>query len=184
MICNSELGSVENKLEMEHRLSIIYSLLCVLFVSSSFHHPIKLTTSLIEYSSKENSLNIECRVFIDDFQNTLNRKGLNASNLSKEDIEEIEYYFDEYYRIVVNSRKLILNYQSSQVYGSNTVLSLKFKVDNLTIKKGDALLIENKLFFTEFGPLQSNKMTLRIPPFIEEGYHETTFQNSSVNYQF
>ncbi len=169
---------------MKHKIFTISALILVLLVSTSFNHPLKLTTSLLEYNSAKKSLNIECRVFIDDFQNTLNRSGMNASNLTKEDIEEIEYYFDEFYRIVVNSRKLTLNYTSSQVLGGNTVLSLKFRVDDLTIKKGDYLLIENRLFFEEFGPLQSNKMTLRIPPFLEEGYRETTFQNYTINYQF
>lgn len=169
---------------MKQKIFTISALVLASLISSSFNHPIKLTTSLIEYNSVKKSMNIECRVFIDDFQNTLNRNGMNASKLTKEDIEEIEYYFDEFYRIVVNSRKLTLNYESSQVYGGNTVLSLKFRVEDVNIKKGDFLLIENRLFFEEFGPLQSNKMTLRIPPFLEEGYRETTFQNYTINYQF
>ncbi|MEM7297272.1 MAG: DUF6702 family protein [Bacteroidota bacterium] len=168
---------------MKHRILIICALFSIQLTSSSFSHPIKLTTSLIEYNEEKKRMDMECRVFIDDFQNTINR-GFDASNLTKADIAEIEYYFDEFYRIVIGSKKLILNYESSNVYGSNTVLSLKFSVDDVTIKKGDALLIENKLFFTEYGPLQSNKMTLRIPPFVSEGYHETTFQDYSINYQF
>ncbi len=159
-------------------------LLMVFLVSTSFDHPLKLTTSLIEYDSKKSSVAIECRVFIDDFQKTINREKLDASNLSKDDIAEIEYYFDEFYRISVSGRKLILNYKSSKAYIANNVLSLKFQVDNVVIKKGDALQIENQLFFNDFGPLQSNKMTVRIPPFLEEGYHEANFYNYQVNYQF
>lgn len=169
---------------MKDKFLTTVTLAWILLMLSSFGHPIKMTTSLIEYDSGKKSMNIECRVFIDDFQNTLNRSELNPSNLSKEDIAEIEYFFDEFYRIVVGGKKLILNYESSNVYGSNTVLSLKFSIDNLVINKGDALLIENKLFFSEFGTLQTNKMTIRIPPFVSEDYKETTFYNYSVNYQF
>ena len=169
---------------MKFKLLITGFLLCTFFTSTSFNHPIKLTTSLIEYDSEKSSINIECRVFIDDFQDTINRKDFNPSNPSKEDIEEVEYYFDEFYRILLNSSKLTLSYKSSKAYLANNVLSIKFLVENVTLNKGDALQIENKLFFEKFGPLQSNKMTIRIPPFVEEGYHETTFQRFTVNYQF
>ncbi len=169
---------------MKQRLIITCLLLGMLLIFTSFSHPIKLTTSLIEYHSEKKNIQIECRVFIDDFANTINRKDLNASNLSNEDIEEIEYYFDEFYSITINSTKVALNYKSSKAFLANNVLSLKFSVDNITIKEGDAMMLENKLFFEVFGPLQSNKMTIRIPPFIEEDYHETTFQKFTINYQF
>lgn len=129
-------------------------------------------------------MTVECRVFIDDFQKVLTNQNFDASELSKQDIAEIEFYFEEFYRFTVNNRNLPLNYTSSKAYISNNVLSLKFFINNLTIKKGDAFLIENELLFTEFGPLQSNKMTLRIPPFVKESYHEATFQDARVSYQF
>lgn len=129
-------------------------------------------------------MSIECRVFIDDFQKVINRKDFNPSELTKEDLADIDFYFGDFYRFDINNRKLILNYSSSKVYSGSNVLSLTFIINDLTIKKGDTLLIKNQLFFTEFGPLQSNKMTIRISPFVTADYHETTFQDYSVSYQF
>ena len=169
---------------MKFKLLTVSLLLGVFLISTSFNHALKLTTSLIEYDSEKNSIRMECRLFIDDFENTIDRDDFNVSSLSNEDIQEIEYYFDKFYRILINSNKLKLNYESSKVYGTTNVLGIKFLIEDISIEEGDALLIENKLFFAEFGPLQSNQMTVRIPPFLNQGFHETTLDDYVVNYQF
>ncbi len=169
---------------MKYRLSIISLLVCIFLASSGFNHPIKMTTSLIEYDAEKKRMNIECRVFIDDFQNSLGGLNFDASKITNDDIEEIENYFDTFFKIVVGEEELKLNYRSSKVYGSSTILALKFSVENVFIDNGDDFLIENKLFFLDFGPLQTNSMTLRIPPFISQEYREATFQDYHIKYQF
>lgn len=153
-------------------------------VSSSFNHPLKLTSSLIEYNAQQKEMKMECRVFVDDFENTINRKNWDVNNLTKEDISEIEKYFDQFYRFTHNFEKLSLSYSSSTVFGANNVLSLKFSVIDLELKKGDDLFIENELFYEEFGVLQSNKMTVRIPPFVEEDYFDANNKQYTVHYKF
>ena len=78
---------------MNTKFFIKPALLLSALIFTSFTHPLKLTTSLIEYNDSDEQFLVECRVFIDDFSNTINRKDLDVSNLSKADIEEIEYYF-------------------------------------------------------------------------------------------
>ncbi len=169
---------------MRSKLLNAIVILFIIIVVPAFDHPLKLTSSLIEYSSEEKSMKIECRVFIDDFENTINRKDWDVNNLTKEDIAEIEFYFSEYYRITYNSKLIPLKYSSSIVYGGNNVISLKFSLDDLEIKKGDHMFIENKLFFKEFGYLQSNQMTVRIPPFVPEDYFEANDKKYLVHYKF
>ncbi len=159
-------------------------LLLVPLVSSSFTHPLKLTTSLIEYHLDESSLYLECRVFIDDFENAVDRKGMTTSNLAMVDKKEIEYYFNEFYEIKLSGRRLFLNYESSEIYLENNVLILNFSITNLMISKGDMLWIQNRLFFTDFGSQQSNRMIIRIPPFISEDTHIATLDSPSVSYKF
>ena len=139
--------------------------LSILFVTSSFRHPLKLTASLIEYKPTTTSIRMECRVFIDDFENSLNKENFNAHSLSKEDQAEIEYFFDQFYTIQINGKKFPLNFKSSEILEGYNVLVIKFAENDLKIKKGDHLLVENKLLFEQFGSLQSNRMTIRIPPF-------------------
>ncbi|MEM7109325.1 MAG: DUF6702 family protein [Bacteroidota bacterium] len=159
-------------------------LFLVVLVFSSFTHPLKLTTSLIEYHHEKSSLYIECRVFLDDFENALNRKDTKSSSPAMEDKDEIEHYFNEFYDIELTGRKLFLNYQSSDVFLANNVLVLKFSIANLKIAKGDKFFIENRLFFEDFGSQQSNRMTIRIPPFISEDTQITTLYKPSISYVF
>lgn len=169
---------------MKIKLLKTFLLLGVLLVFSSYKHPIKLTASLIEYNPETSSIRMECKVFIDDFENSLTKKDFNVSNLSKEDKEEIEYFFGEYYNITINGKELPLNYEASEIHASYNVLVIKFAENDITIKKGDNLFIENKLFFEQFGYLQSNRITVRIPPFISEKNYVTTLKNYSIHYNF
>jgi len=153
---------------------------CVVIFTTSFKHPIKLTASLIEYDVKTSSLKMECKVFIDDFEKSINKtltKNINLSDLSKEDIKGIDDYFEIYFKIVLNSKALPVKFKSSQLIKEYNVFTIKFTDNVLKIKKGDKLEITNTLFFTEFGYIQSNRMTIRIPPFVVEDNHETTLNN-------
>lgn len=99
---------------------------------------------MIEYNPETNSIRMECRVFIDDFENSIVKKDFNVSNLTKEDKEEIEYFFDEFYHIVINGKKLPLNYKSFEIIEGHNVLVIKFTENDIAVKKGDNLLIKNK----------------------------------------
>lgn len=166
------------------RLCSYTLLLGLLFTTSSFNHPIKLTSSLVEYNLEKRHMIVQCRVFIDDFIKTIKKEDFNATNLSEEDIAEVECYFYQSYRIAINDVQHALNYQSSKAHLKYNVLDLKFSVEDLTLKEGDKMTIQNILFFSEFGFKQANKMIIRIPPFIDEDHYETTFQKYSIYYEF
>ncbi len=164
----------------------ILMLFGVLLLSTSLKsaHPIKLTASLIEYNSKTNSIRMECRVFIDDFENSINStltKNINISNLSTEDKKGIEDYFKKYYTITINNKIYSLKYLESEILAEYNVFCIKFSESDLKIKKGDQICIKNKLFFEEFGFLQSNRITVRMEPFVTENY-QTTFDDYSITF--
>jgi len=150
-------------------------------------HPIKLTASLIEYDVKTKCLKMECTIFMDDFEKSINKtleKNINLSNLSKEDMKGIGNYFGNHFKIILNSNTLPIKYESSEVLNEYNIIRIKFKDNGVKIKKGDKLLISNALFFTEFGSIQSNRMTIRIPPFVVEDNHESTLNNNRILYTF
>ena len=153
---------------------------CTAIASS---HPVKLTSSLIEYDPETTSLHMECRVFIDDFINSINgsfTNNIDLSNLSKEDKKGIEDYFIKYFPITINDQRFPLKYKDSKVLEEYNVFILKFSQDVLPIQKGDQLCIDNVLFFEEFDYMQTNMITLRIPPFISENYFEATVFDFSL----
>lgn len=94
--------------------------------------------------------------------------------MSKDDIKGIENYFEKYYKIFINDKIYPLEFTSSKVFEKQNVLALKFSKEVPIIKKGDQICIENTMFFHEFRFLQSNRITVRIPPFITENYFEVT----------
>ena len=83
-----------------------------------------------------------------------------------------------------NGKKLPLEYASIIPLKEHNVLIIKFKRTPLSIKKGDKLDIENSMFFRDFGPAQSNRVAVRIPPFgIEEG-RVATWDRYNFSYTF
>jgi len=150
-------------------------------------HPIKLTASLIEYDVKNKRLKMECKVFMDDFEKSINKtlaKNINLSNLSKEDMKGIGNYFGNHYKIILNNKTLPIKYESSELLNKYNIITIKFTANVVKIKKGDKLIISNALFFAEFGSIQSNRMTIRIPPFVVEDNHESSLNNNRILYTF
>lgn len=164
----------------------LITLIITLGVISS-KHPIKLTATLIEYKPESKMLRVECKVFIDDFENSINKllaKDINVNNLSKEDKEGIEEYFGQNYKITINDAIFPLKYMESEVIKEANVFSIKFEPKIIQINKGDRLFVANTLFFTEFGYKQSNRITFRIPPYITEENFESTLKNYKFTKSF
>lgn len=46
-------------------------LICVVTICSAFYHPIFVSVTEIEHNKKENSLEVSCKLFTDDFEKTL-----------------------------------------------------------------------------------------------------------------
>ncbi len=147
-------------------LSLLFSILISL---SSFSHPLKMTASIIKYNVNEKKLSMECNVFIDDFENSINEtlnKKIDVSNLTKADKEEIEKFFAKYYTININGNKIPFKYSSFSILKAENVLKVKFYKNKIKLKKGDKFKIMNTLFFKDFGIQQTNRITVQIPPFI------------------
>ena len=160
-------------------------ILSSLFILFSFSHPIKLTSSIIKYNSETKVISMECKVFIDDFApaigpNLENR--INDKSLTKEDLLRIENYFRTNYKIFIDGKKLLLTIDKYKV--ANNVMTLSFSSTYITLKKGDKLNIENELLFEKFPDLQSNWMTIQIPPFLPNYNFESKFDNYLYSFTF
>lgn len=128
---------------------------------------------------------MECKVFIDDFApaigpNLENR--INDKSLTKDDLLRIENYFRTNYKIFIDGKKLLLTVDKYKV--ANNVMTLSFSSTYITLKKGDKLNIENELLFEKFPDLQSNWMTIQIPPFLPNYNFESKFDNYLYSFTF
>ena len=171
---------------MKMRLQIILLLLMTVFVFSSSDHPIKLTSSIIKYNKKAKALKMECKVFIDDFAPAINpslEKHILEEKVTKDDISGIENYFIANYKIYINDQKLALKFLDYKA--KKNVMTLSFSIDNYnTPKKGDRLKVVNELLFEKFPDIQSNWVTIQIPPFVKNYNFESNFENYSFTRTF
>ena len=171
--------------KIKKRIQVIILLFSTLLILSSSTHPIKLTSSIIKYSTKAKMMTMECKVFIDDFSPAISpslEKRVNALSMTKEDISSIESYFIANYKIFINEDKLTLKYTGYKV--KDNVMTLSFSFEYIPFKKGDRLKIENELLFEKFPDLQSNWMTIQIPPFLKNYNFESNFENFTYKHTF
>ncbi|MFO0356447.1 MAG: DUF6702 family protein [Sphingobacteriaceae bacterium] len=159
-----------------------FVILSIFFLSTAFKHPVKLTASLIEYNETKKNLHIETKLFIDDFLASFKKsKGLTIDirNISKTDKDKINEYFNDDFKISLNKKDFMLNYNSLEIMEQYNVAVFKFDYKVSEINKGNILEVSNTLFFKDFGYIQSNRCTVRIPPFIEEDNYEFTLNGDS-----
>ena len=160
-------------------------LFSLLFISSSYKLPIKFTSSLIKYDAKSNTIGMDCNVFLDDFAPAINPTlfdDVNSSSISENDKKQIEDYFVANYRIMINGEKLPLKFEKYSY--KNNVMRITFSKHRITLKKGDKIHIENELLFEKFFDLQTNWMTIQIPPFLSSYNFESKFDNYAYSKTF
>ena len=167
-------------------LSTLFLFVSFLLPSITWSHPLKLSASLIEYDHQQETIRMECKVFIDDFDSSLFLsvlKGVDRSTLSNADKKRaIEKYFARFYSISVNRKKVPLKIEATRVLQGHNVFIIYFEKTKIPIKKGDTLEIRNTMFFRDFGPAQMNRIAVRIPVFNIDDGHVATLYDHTFNY--
>ena len=128
---------------------------------------------------------MECKVFIDDFSPAIGpniEHRVNNKSLSTDDLLSIENYFNTNYKIFIDGDKLPFVINNYKV--ANNVMTLSFSITNITLKIGNKLNIEIELLFEKFPDLQSNWMTIQIPPFLPNYNFESKFENYIYSHTF
>ena len=146
----------------------------LIVVISSCCHPnccigpsTKGSASLITYDTVNKTIQMECKVFIDDFQRSLLNsvaKGTDPSKVRRQDRHRlVEAYFELFYTIEHNGKRIPLKLSGIQPLKRQNVLVIRFAKVPVKMQKGDSLRIQNTMFFRDFGAAQSNRIAVRIP---------------------
>ena len=161
-------------------------LLSTLVPLSASAHPLKLSASLIQHNSKRKTLQMECKVFIDDFQLSLSNsilKGRDPNTVKRADRAAlIEQYFQKYYRVNHNGKALTWKLNAVQPMYRENVLIIQFKEIPIRLRKGSQLSIRNMIMFEDFGSAQTNRTVVRIPSFNIDDGHPSTIRDHSISY--
>ncbi len=165
------------------RLAMLFFFVGFLWPSKTLSHPLKLSASLIEYDHAQETIRMECKVFIDDFDTSLFLsvlKGVARDKLSNADKRRaIEKYFKRDYKIEVNGKHVPLKVEATKVLLGHNILIIYFEKTKLPMKKGDKLKISNTMLFRDFGAEQMNRIAVRIPSFgITHGHVATLYDHT------
>ena len=166
---------------MKKKISKILLLLLFFVGSPVDAHQLKFSTTLIEYEEKSGKINFIFNVFMDDF--VLSAKNLLSKEIdylspTKADKKRVKKYFDTYFKISINGEKLDIKYEEIEIHTNYNAFSFKFSSDKISIKKGDELVVENNIMFTEFGYRQTNVNVIRMLPFFSEKHYQATYKSS------
>ncbi|MCK0158467.1 hypothetical protein MWU65_14830 [Cellulophaga sp. F20128] len=109
-------------------------------------HKFYVSVTNINYSEKENSLQITSRVFIDDFDLLLKeRYGFTANLATKVEDKEAESYIEKYtktkFHITINNVAVPVNYIGREY--DNDVVILYLEVEDVVLAKMKSIEIEN-----------------------------------------
>ena len=150
-------------------------------------HPLKLSASLLEYNPNKRVLQLECKVFIDDFERSLRNsvlKNVDRSTLKQSDeARVIDDYFEKFYRITLNDRAVKMNVVSTTPLRRQNVLVIRLEANGVEFRASDVLEIKNILFFRDFGPAQTNRTFVRLPTFGIDDAQAGTIYDYTLKYR-
>lgn len=120
--------------------SIYSKLLLVLMIFPFFSrpidkHPLHVSTTEIEFNSKEKSLEISCRIFTDDFETILAKQfkvkvDLNKQTMHKAMDELVKKYINANLQYRVNGKVLTANYIGFEK--DNEATNVYLEIDNIS----------------------------------------------------
>ena len=168
------------------RQSLIAVLVIALVPQAALGHPLKLSASMIEHDAKRNTFNMECKVFIDDFQLSLVNsilKDRDPNSVKQEDRAGlVEQYFQKFYSVRHNGRQLIWKVHRIVPLYRENVLVIQLQGASSKLNRGDKVTVENTIMFPDFGSTQTNRTVLLIPSFNIDDGHAATMHDYKMTY--
>ncbi|TCC94126.1 hypothetical protein EZ428_04935 [Pedobacter frigiditerrae] len=106
-----------------------------LFLEPSGKHPLHVSTTEIEFNSKEKSLEISCRIFTDDFETVLAKQFKTKVDLNKQTMhtamdELVKKYINANLHYKVNGKNLTATYVGFEK--DNEATNIYFEIDNIS----------------------------------------------------
>lgn len=119
--------------------------------NDSFLHPLHVSNTEITVNSKQKSIEIECKVFTDDFENALRKQNktkidLSAPDLHKEMDAVVKKYIENHLQIKINDKKQVQNYIGFEIDREAVHVFLEMEA----VKSFDKINIDNRILCDYF----------------------------------
>ncbi|GLB52203.1 hypothetical protein NBRC110019_12420 [Neptunitalea chrysea] len=143
---------------MKKHLKILFFLVLVGGLFSFAMHKYYVSTTNVNYSSKDKSIQIISRIFIDDIEQTINeRYGINCQLDSDKELKEAHSYLKKYitqkFKLYINGKETPYNFLGKEYELDE--MKCYLEVPNINIATIKSIAIENTLLFDMF-PEQQN----------------------------
>ncbi len=164
------------------------SLLAIILMNfNMIKHPIKMSSTDIEYIQFEKRIEMSCSFFADDFKKALKQEKIRDINIgkpTKEDLSALNKYMNTNMKITVDNKIFPLVIASTYFDASSNLFKINFEFEKVALKKGTSFTFENKILFNIFGYMQTNYVYISIPPFVMQEGFSFTLDNYSQTYNF
>lgn len=123
----------------------------LLSFSDSFLHPLHVSNTEITFNSKQKSVEIECKVFTDDFENALRKQNktkidLSSPNLHVEMDAVVKKYLANHLQIKINDQKQLQTYIGFEVDREAVHVFLEIEA----VKSFDKINVDNRILCDYF----------------------------------
>lgn len=157
--------------------------ICFTICLSNTYHEFYLSVTDIEYVKEEKSLQVISRVFIDDFENVINKRyNKDFKLIPGLEVERIDEYIERYIRdkFVLETNKGQLNFSYLGRKYEDDMVYLFLEVENL--EPFEALTIEN-LILTDLFEEQKNMIHFKSENFKKSFILEKEISKRTINYR-
>lgn len=129
----------------------IYSKLLLTVIFYVSFHPLHVSTTEMNFNSKEKSIEISTRIFTDDFERILAKNYKTKTDLSKNELHKdmdilIKKYLDTHLQIEVNGKRIKATYIGFEIDQEATNVYLE--IENITAIK--TIRLTNSLLYDLF----------------------------------
>lgn len=141
---------------MKNKRFLLFLIICSLAISSFEMHKFYVSVTQINFAQDKKAIQITSRIFIDDLNNTLEKKHkkkfyIGSTKESEEEIQLMKNYFNENFSIKVNSKSKPTVYLDKEV--EDDVIILYHVIRD--VSKINSLEIKNTTLF-DFLPEQQH----------------------------
>jgi len=115
-------------------ITLVFSCLLTLSSMKEGKHPLHVSTTEIEFNSKERSLEISCRIFTDDFETILAKQFKTKTDLTKPSMQKtmdelIKKYMAAHLKLNVNGKNASFTYVGFEI--DHEATNVYLEIDNI-----------------------------------------------------
>lgn len=136
-----------------HKLKYILPLLLAAFIcfSANLKHPLHVSTTQVEFNSKEKTLEISCRIFTDDFESILAKTYKQKTDLANPSMkaamdELIRKYLTAHLQIKANAKPSTFKYIGFEI--DHEATNIYLEIEKISAVK--SVEIENTILYDMF----------------------------------